>query len=303
MTDTPTLPAFDWPVLQPGWVWLCGAGPGDPGLLTLHAANALRQADVVIYDALVQEAILDWAPQAEHIYAGKRGGKPSAKQRDISLQLVDLARAGKKVLRLKGGDPSIFGRATEEMEALGRHGIAVSICPGITAASAASASLGISLTLRGMARKLVFVTAHVRAGEELHHDWKSLADPESTLAIYMGKKAAPVISAGLIQAGLPAETPVALIENASLANERVFACTLALLPLSAATALGDGPALILVGEAVRPTLTHSQNAERSTINDQQRFGVTPDTGYICVRSRLSRMLKAATSLNRLSGTN
>ena len=110
MTHNVPLPAHAWPTLQPGWVWLCGAGPGDPGLLTLHAANALRQADVVIYDALVQEAILEWAPQAEHIFAGKRGGKPSAKQRDISLRLVDLALEGKKVLRLKGGDPFVFGR-------------------------------------------------------------------------------------------------------------------------------------------------------------------------------------------------
>ena len=102
MTDSFPLPDFDWPILQPGWVWLCGAGPGDPGLLTLHALNALRQADVVVYDALVEPAILDWAPQALKIYAGKRGGKPSAKQRDISLHLVELAGAGHRVLRLKG---------------------------------------------------------------------------------------------------------------------------------------------------------------------------------------------------------
>ena len=122
MTDAIPLPAYDWPILEKGWVWLCGAGPGDAGLLTLHAVNALRQADVVIYDALVQEDILSWAPQAEHIYAGKRGGKPSAKQRDISLRLVDLAREGKRVLRLHGGDPFVFGRGGEEAQTLVQHG-------------------------------------------------------------------------------------------------------------------------------------------------------------------------------------
>ena len=123
MTDSLPLPGGPWPTLEPGWVWLCGAGPGDPGLLTLHAVNALRQADVVIYDALVEPRILDWAPQAEHIYAGKRGGKPSAVQRDISLRLVDLASEGKRVLRLKGGDPFIFGRGGEELETLAAHGV------------------------------------------------------------------------------------------------------------------------------------------------------------------------------------
>ncbi|MGR3491186.1 MAG: uroporphyrinogen-III C-methyltransferase, partial [Shimia sp.] len=124
------LPLHTWPEMQPGWVWLCGAGPGDPGLLTLHALNALRQADVIVYDALVGTGILDWAPQAEAIYAGKRGGKPSAKQRDISLRLVELARQGKRVLRLKGGDPFVFGRGGEEAQTLVQHGIPIRIIPG-----------------------------------------------------------------------------------------------------------------------------------------------------------------------------
>jgi len=158
------LPSYDWPELEKGWVWLCGAGPGDAGLLTLHALNALRQADVVIYDALVQEAILEWAPKAEHIYAGKRGGKPSAIQRDISLQLVDLARAGKRVLRLKGGDPFVFGRGGEEAQTLVQHGIPIRIIPGISAGIGGLAYAGIPVTHRDVNQSVTFVTGHDQSG-------------------------------------------------------------------------------------------------------------------------------------------
>jgi len=161
------------------------------------------------------------------------------------------------VVRLKGGDPSIFGRATEELEACRAAGIAVSICPGFTAASAAAASLGASLTLRGLARKLTFVTAHAHAGDTLDLDWKSLADPQATLAVYMGKAAAGEVSAQLIASGLPANTPVALVENASLPNESVLRTRLDLLPLAAKSALGDGPALLLIGMAMEISSLHS----------------------------------------------
>ena len=177
--------------------------------------------------------------------------------------LVDAALAGERVVRLKGGDVGIFGRAAEEMDALAEHGIACHICPGITAASAAAASAGISLTLRGLARKLIFVTAHAKAGEELDLDWQALADPRATLAIYMGKAAAPTISSQLIEAGLPADTPVLLIENASLPSETQFGTRLDLLALSAKSALGTGPALMLIGEAVR---------QRRAVQTSQRQG-------------------------------
>ncbi|MBW8784689.1 MAG: uroporphyrinogen-III C-methyltransferase [Novosphingobium sp.] len=211
-----------------GAVWLVGAGPGDPELLTRKAERLIRAASIIFYDALVGPGVLELA---------RRG--------------TEAALAGERVVRLKGGDPSIFGRATEELEACCAAGVAVRICPGVTTACAAAASLGTSLTLRGLARKLTFVTAHARAGEALTLDWEALADPDATLAVYMGKAAAREVSARLIAAGLAAETPVALIENVSLPGERRLLTRLDLLGLGSETALGDGPALLLIGEAVR----------------------------------------------------
>lgn len=236
---------------EPGAVWLVGAGPGDPELLTRKAERLIRAADVIFYDALVGPGVLDLAARnARLVPVGKRSGRHSKDQRTIDALIVESALGGARVVRLKGGDPAIFGRATEELDACGKAGVRVRICPGITAASAAAASLGLSLTLRGFARRLTFVTAHVRAGEELELDWATLADPEATLAIYMGKAAAPTVAAKLVGAGLPSNTPVALIENASLPTERRFVTRLDLLPLAARAALGDGPAIILVGRAV-----------------------------------------------------
>ncbi|MDA9772684.1 uroporphyrinogen-III C-methyltransferase, partial [Amylibacter sp.] len=161
MLNTIPLPKHNWPILQPGWVWLCGAGPGDAGLLTLHALNALRQADVIVYDALVGPDILEWANStAELIYAGKRGGKPSAKQRDISLHLVELAKKGKKVLRLKGGDPFVFGRGGEEAQTLVQHQIPIRIIPGISAGIGGLAYAGIPVTHRDVNQSVTFVTGH-----------------------------------------------------------------------------------------------------------------------------------------------
>ena len=235
----------------PGTVWLVGAGPGDPELLTRKAERLIRGASVVFYDALVGPEVLSLVPAGVRLVSvGKRSGRHSKDQRTIDSLIVEAALAGERVARLKGGDPAIFGRASEELEACRSFGVPVRICPGVTSASAAAASLGLSLTLRGRARRLTFVTAHARAGEELDLDWQALADPKATLAIYMGKAAALAISSRLIAAGLAADTPVLMVENASLPNERHFATRLDLLPLAARTALDDGPAVILVGAAV-----------------------------------------------------
>lgn len=239
-----------------GMVWLVGAGPGDPELLTRKAERLIRAATVVFYDALVGPEVLDLASEsARLVHVGKRSGRHSKDQATIDRLIVDAALAGERVVRLKGGDPSIFGRATEELDACRLAGVPVKVCPGVTAASAAAASMGLSLTLRGLARKLVFVTAHARAGEELDLDWQALADPDATLAIYMGKAAAGAISHNLINAGLAPDTPVTLVESASLPQERTFHSRLDLLALAAKTALGDGPALLLIGKAMKqPTI-------------------------------------------------
>jgi len=236
--------------IQPGEVWLVGAGPGDPELLTRKAERLLREASVVFHDALVGPDVLALLPPSTRLVSvGKRSGRHSKDQRSIDALLVEAALAGERVVRLKGGDPSIFGRMTEELTACRVAGIPVHICPGVTAACAAAATLCQSLTLRGLARRLTFVTAHTQSGKPLDLDWQALADPQATLAIYMGKSSATEVSRGLIAAGLPPTTPLALVENASLPDERRIATRLDLLPI-VARALGDGPALILVGAAM-----------------------------------------------------
>ena len=243
MADTDLIPA--------GTVWLVGAGPGDPDLLTRKAERLIREASVIFHDALVGPGVLALVPrQVRLVSVGKRSGRHSKDQKTIDALLVEAALAGERVVRLKGGDPAIFGRATEELENCRAAGVPVHVCPGVTAASAAAASLGMSLTLRGLARRLTFVTAHARVGEELDLDWQALADPQATLAIYMGKAAATLVSARLIAAGLASDTPVVMVESASLPEERHFATRLDLLPLAARTALGDGPAVILIGRSV-----------------------------------------------------
>lgn len=249
-TDVP-LPAHAWPNLEPGWVWLCGAGPGDPGLLTLHAVNALRQADVVIYDALVQEDILAWAPQAEHIYAGKRGGKPSAKQRDISLRLVDLARAGKRVLRLKGGDPFVFGRGGEEAQTLVQHGIPVRIIPGISAGIGGLAYAGIPVTHRDVNQSVTFITGHDQSGNATGTlNWQAISDGSQVLVIYMGMKHIAQITAKLIDAGRPLSEPVAVVTSATTKDQKVLETTLGTIIDDIAAAEMSPPAIICVGSSV-----------------------------------------------------
>ncbi|KAA9009494.1 uroporphyrinogen-III C-methyltransferase [Histidinibacterium aquaticum] len=237
--------------MQPGWVWLCGAGPGDPGLLTLHALNALRQADVVVYDALVSEAILAWAPQAEHRYAGKRGGKPSAKQRDISLLLVDLARQGKRVLRLKGGDPFVFGRGGEEGQTLVQHGVPIRIVPGISAGIGGLAYAGIPVTHRDVNQSVTFVTGHDQTGETpLSLDWEAISRASGVIVIYMGMKHIAPIAEALRDAGRPASEPVAVVCTATTPDQQVLETTLGTVVEDIAESGLEPPAIICVGRSV-----------------------------------------------------
>jgi uroporphyrin-III C-methyltransferase len=237
--------------IDPGSVWLVGAGPGDPDLLTRKAERLIRTATVIFHDALVGPGVLALAvPGTRLVPVGKRCGRHSRSQAAINALLVTAALAGERVVRLKGGDPSVFGRSGEELDALRARGIAVHICPGITAASAAAASAGISLTRRGTARQLVFVTGHARAGEKLELDWDLLAGGKATVAIYMGKGAAAGIARELMRAGLAASTPALIVENASLPNEQSLTTRLDLLGLGAAAISGDGPMILIVGDSV-----------------------------------------------------
>ncbi|GGA38034.1 uroporphyrinogen-III C-methyltransferase [Sphingomonas psychrolutea] len=239
-------------LIAPGEVWLVGAGPGDPDLLTRKAERLIGAASIVFYDALVGPGVLDLIPaNVTRVSVGKRSGRHSKTQPAIDALLVEAALAGERVVRLKGGDPSIFGRSTEEIDSLAHHGLSVRICPGITAASAAAASAGLSLTLRGSARELRFVTAHARAGEPLDLDWAALSDSSATLAFYMGRGAAADIASQLIANGLAPVTPVLIASDVSLASERLVHTRLDLLALVVDRASGAGPALILVGEAMR----------------------------------------------------
>ncbi len=251
MTDSLALPDHDWPRLDPGWVWLCGAGPGDPGLLTLHALNALRQADVIVYDALVEPAILDWAPAAERIYAGKRGGKPSAKQRDISLRLVDLARAGRRVLRLKGGDPFVFGRGGEEAQTLLAQGIPVRIIPGISAGIGGLAYAGIPVTHRDVNQSVTFVTGHDQSGDSPSSlDWHAISRGSQVIVIYMAMKHIARIAAALRDAGRPGDEPCAVVVSATTPAQTVLETTLDALAADIAAAGLEPPAIVCVGGTV-----------------------------------------------------
>ena len=241
-------------LIAPGEVWLVGAGPGDPDLLTRKAERLIAAADIIFHDALVGPAILELASSADELISvGKRSGRHSKEQGSINDLLLAAARAGRRVVRLKGGDPSIFGRSTEEIEHLSANGVTVRICPGITAASAAAASGLASLTLRGLARRLTFVTAHARAGEAIDLDWQALAAPDSTLAIYMGRAAAPDIVRNLIAAGRSPDTPVLIAVNVSLPTERLIRGKLSALPFLTRAISDDDPTLLLIGEAIAAT--------------------------------------------------
>lgn len=241
------------PVFEAGEVWLVGAGPGDPGLLTIHAVNALASADVIVFDALVDEECLKLAkPGTVLEYAGKRGGKPSPKQRDISLRLVELARQNKRVLRLKGGDPFVFGRGGEEALTLVHNNIPFRIVPGVTAGIGGLAYAGIPVTHRDINHVVTFLTGHDSSGAMPDAiDWDNLAKFSPVIVMYMAIKHMGQISKRLIAAGRSPEEPVAVVANASTKQQQVLETTLAKAATAIAESAIEPPAIIVVGEVVR----------------------------------------------------
>jgi len=238
------------PAFEPGSVWLAGAGPGDPGLITMLGLYAIGEADIILYDALVNEALLDLAkPTAELIYAGKRRGKTSCKQSDISRTLVSLARKGARVLRLKGGDPFVFGRGGEEALALARAGVPFRVVPGVTAGIGGLAYAGIPVTHRDTNHAVTFVTGHGSDGKLPDFDWRAVANGAPTLVFYMALAHADAIASHLIDAGRDPREPAAIVSDASLDAQSVRVTTLGRLGLQAKE--GSAPALLVIGENVR----------------------------------------------------
>ncbi|MES2472661.1 MAG: uroporphyrinogen-III C-methyltransferase [Pseudomonadota bacterium] len=236
------------PSLEKGWVWLVGAGPGDPGLITALGLQALAQADVILFDALVDEHLLTLST-AEKIYAGKRAGVRSCKQDEISETLVALAREGKRVLRLKGGDPFVFGRGGEEAQALARAGVPFRIVPGVTAGVGGLAYAGIPVTHRDTNHAVTFITGHGIDGKLTQMDWAAVSRGAPTLVLYMARRFAAEIAQALLAAGRKADEPVAIVSNAARSDQQVIVTTLA----GMAQAAENAPSLsiIVIGENVR----------------------------------------------------
>ena len=245
LADALNLPAF-----EKGWVWLAGAGPGDPGLITALGLHAIQNADVILYDALVNRVLLTLArPGAELIYAGKRAGVKSCKQSDISRTLVSFAKKAKRVLRLKGGDPFVFGRGGEEALALTRGGVPFRIVPGVTAGIGGLAYAGIPVTHRDTNHCVTFITGHGSDGKLPKLDWRSLAKGSETLVLFMARKYAGEIAAKLIAGGRQANEPAAIVSDATFEKQNVIVATLA--ELGEKAAASTAPAIIVIGENVK----------------------------------------------------
>jgi uroporphyrin-III C-methyltransferase / precorrin-2 dehydrogenase / sirohydrochlorin ferrochelatase len=256
MTAYNSLPPADDPTPKCGSVTLVGAGPGDPELLTLRAVRVLQEADVILIDHLVAPAILDFARrEAKKMMVGKTGYGPSCRQDEINAMMVTFAKAGKRVVRLKGGDPMIFGRAGEEIAACQAAGIPVEVVPGITAAQGAASRLGVSLTARALARRVQYITAHGSNGRlPSDIDWNSLADPSATTVVYMPKRTLAELATTAMANGLVPDTPAIAVACATRPEEQVVPATVATIAARLADAAPDGPVLVMIGRALAPAL-------------------------------------------------
>ncbi len=252
------------PTLHRGSVWIVGAGPGDPGLLTLLAAQGLAQADIVFHDALVSDEILDLVPSAAtRVFVGKRAGRPSLPQSRINELLVESARAGLRVVRMKGGDPFLFGRGAEEAEALADAGVAFRVVPGITSGIGGLAYAGIPATHRETNHSVTFVTGHLADSDDARTDWAALARSGSALVVYMPLARLGAIVARLMAGGLAGETPAAFVERATTPDQRVVETTLAAACADAARHRVEAPALFVVGGAAGRRLEGLADAKRA----------------------------------------